>query len=68
MEKDYVNFSVECFNRIDFWGEYDSIVQQKSKAERIRQFDNPSQLAILTERARFVIEKKDGTKIGFIGH
>ena len=68
MEKDDVDFSVECFNRIDFWGEYDPIVQQKSKAERIRQFDNPSQLAILTERARFVIEKKDGTKIGFIGH
>jgi RimJ/RimL family protein N-acetyltransferase len=68
MEKDDVDFSVECFNRMDFWGEYDSIVQQRSKAEMMRQFDSPSQLAILTERARFVIEKKDRTKIGFIGH
>lgn len=68
MERDDVDFSVECFNRLDFWGEYDPIVSQKSRAERMRQFDNPSQLAILTERARFVIEKKDRTKIGFIAH
>jgi len=68
MEKDDIDFSVECFNRIDFWGEYDPIPPQKSKTERMKEFDNPSQLAILTERTRFVIEKKDGTKIGFIAH
>jgi len=68
MEKEDVDFSVECFNKLDFWGEYDPIVPQRSKAERMKQFDNPSQLAILTERTRFVIEKKDGAKIGFIGH
>jgi len=41
---------------------------QLSKAEAEKQFENPTPLATLTERARFVIEKKDGTKIGFIAH
>jgi RimJ/RimL family protein N-acetyltransferase len=41
---------------------------QLSKAEAERRFENPTPLAILTERTRFVIEKKDGTKIGFITH
>jgi len=68
MERDDVDFSVECFNRMDFWGDYDRIPAQRSKTERIRQFDNPPQLVILTERTRFVIEKKDGTKMGFIAH
>jgi RimJ/RimL family protein N-acetyltransferase len=68
MEREDVDFAHEWFNRIDYRFEYDSIPVQKSKAERLRQFDNPSQLALLTERERFVIEKKDGTKIGFIAH
>jgi aminoglycoside 6'-N-acetyltransferase len=68
MERQDVDFAHEWFNRINYACEYDSIPVQKSKAERLRQFDNPSQLALLTERGRFVIEKKDGTKIGFIAH
>jgi RimJ/RimL family protein N-acetyltransferase len=39
-----------------------------SRAEAERRFDNPTPLAILAERTRFVIEKKDGTKIGLITH
>ena len=46
----------------------ETLMTQLSKAEAEKQFENPTQLAILTERARFVIEKKDGTKIGFIAH
>jgi aminoglycoside 6'-N-acetyltransferase len=68
MERDDVDFAHEWFNRIDYRFEYDAIPVQKSKAERLRQFDNPSQLAVLAERERFIIEKKDGTKIGFIAH
>jgi RimJ/RimL family protein N-acetyltransferase len=68
VERDDVDFLCECFNDIGFWGEYDSIVEQRSKSERMKQFDNPSNLALLTERKRFVIQKKDGTRIGVIGH
>ena len=68
MEKDDIDFCVEWFDRIDYYSEYDSIPIQKSKTERLKLFDNPSQLAILVERARFIIEKKDGSKIGSIAH
>jgi len=43
-------------------------VTQLSRAEAEKQFENPTPLAVLAERARFVIEKKDGTKVGFIAH
>ena len=59
---------VDCFNNIDFWREYDPIAEQKSKTERIKQFDNPSNWEKLTERRRFVIQKRDATRIGFISH
>jgi RimJ/RimL family protein N-acetyltransferase len=67
-EREDTDFATECFNNLDFRGEYDPITPQRSKTERLKDFDNPSQLAILTERGRFVIEKKDGRKIGFIAH
>ena len=67
MEKDDVSLLVECINNIDFYAEYEPITQvSKTKAEK--QFENPTPLATVTERARFVIEKKDGTKTGFIAH
>jgi RimJ/RimL family protein N-acetyltransferase len=68
MEKEDVDFLFECFNDIDFWGAYDPIVEQRSKSELMQRFDNPSDLKNLTERKRFIIQKKDGSKIGFIGH
>lgn len=68
MEKDDVDFAMECFNNLGFRGEYDSVPQQKSKSERLRDFDNSSPLITLCERGRFIIEKKDGTRIGFIAH
>ena len=67
MEKDDVDFLVECINNIDFYSEYGPITQV-SKEKAIKGFEKPTQLAILTERARFVIEKKDGTRVGFIAH
>jgi RimJ/RimL family protein N-acetyltransferase len=39
-----------------------------SKTEAERRFENPSPLAILTERTRFVIERKDGIKVGIIAN
>jgi RimJ/RimL family protein N-acetyltransferase len=68
IEKDDVDFLVECRNDIDFWGEYISIGEQISKSEWLRYFDSPSNLAILMENKSFIVQKKDGTKIGLINH
>jgi len=67
MEKDDVSLLVKCINKIDFYEEYGPITQV-SKTEAEKQFENPTPLATITERVRFVIEKKDGTKIGVIAH
>jgi RimJ/RimL family protein N-acetyltransferase len=68
IERDDVDFLVECRNSMDFWGEYIPIGEQISKAEWLRYFDNPSNLAILTEWKTFIVQKKDGIKIGIINH
>ena len=67
VEKDDVDYLVECINDIDFMGEYVSI-GQISKSEQMRYFDNPSNLAILTEAKMLIVQKKDGTKIGLMNH
>jgi RimJ/RimL family protein N-acetyltransferase len=46
----------------------ETVKSQLPKTEAEKRFENPSPLAILTERTRFVIEKKDGTKVGIIAH
>ena len=66
MERSDLDFATECFNNINYWGEYEPLGAQKSKTERLKAFDNPPQVAILCERERFIIEKKDKTKIGFM--
>ncbi len=48
-------------NDVGIMGEYEPIVQE-TKADLERQFDK------MTEGQWFFIEKKDGTKIGFIAH
>jgi RimJ/RimL family protein N-acetyltransferase len=68
MERDDVEFLAEWFNDVGFWGEYIPIMEQISKAERMKYFDSPSNLAILMESKLFIVQKKDGTKIGFILH
>jgi RimJ/RimL family protein N-acetyltransferase len=67
-EKEDTDFVIECVNDIDFAGDYSSIDEQRSKSEGMRLFDNPSSLTILTERKNFIIQKKDGTRIGIIYH
>lgn len=67
IEKDYISFLVQWINNMDFCGEY-APISQVSRSEAEKQFDNPTQLATITERAQFVVEKKDGTKIEFIAH
>jgi ribosomal-protein-alanine N-acetyltransferase len=67
VERDDLDFLTESINDIDFDSEFLPI-SQTSKAEALRKFDNPSQVAILCERQRFIIEKKEGTRIGSITH
>jgi len=67
LEKDDADFVVACFNSIDFWGD-NPFWEQVSKSVWMRNFDNPSNMEILIEWKRFVIQKKDGTKIGIIWH
>jgi RimJ/RimL family protein N-acetyltransferase len=65
-EKEDVDFLVECNNDIDFWGEYSPIARQVSKSEWIKGIDNPTDLEKAIEWKRFIIQKKDGTRIGFM--
>jgi len=58
---------VSCFNSIDFWGD-NPFWEQGSKSERMRDFDNPPNRAVLIEWKRFIIQKKDGSKIGITWH
>ena len=69
LEKEDVDFEAECFNDVDFWGEYNSpVFDQISKSSLMRLFDNPSDFQKVTEWKLFVIEKKDGTRIGLMYH
>ncbi len=66
-EKDDMDFMAACFNSIDFWGD-NPLWEQVSKSEWMRHFDNPPDVAILIEWKRFIIQKKDATRIGITWH
>ena len=61
MEREDLSIVKNWDNEIGIMGEYEPIVQE-TKADLERQFDK------LTDGQWFFIEKKDGTKIGFITH
>ena len=61
IEREDLSIIKEWDNEIGIMGEYEPIVQE-TKADLEKQYDK------LTEGQWFFIEKKDGTKIGFIAH
>jgi RimJ/RimL family protein N-acetyltransferase len=61
MEKDDLPLFVEWVNKPEVFGEYNPL-HQMSKTEAEKMFENPH------EEKSFIIEKKDGSKIGFIAH
>ena len=63
-ERHDIDFLVEYTNDIDNDGEYIPI-EQTSKEEWIEAFDNPVNF---TEGKMFIIQKKDGTRIGLTNH
>jgi len=68
MEREDVDFLAEHLNNINCMGEYWSNIEQVSKSELMKGYDNPSNLVILLEAKKFIIQKKDGTRIGEIRH
>ena len=61
-EKEDLQVFANWINDLEFLGEYDPVIQQ-SKAEVEKRLDSQQQ-----DDREFIIEKKDGTKIGFITH
>jgi ribosomal-protein-alanine N-acetyltransferase len=61
MEKEDLSIVKEWDNDVGIMGEYEPIIQE-TKADLEQQYNK------LTEGQWFFVEKKDGTKIGFIAH
>jgi RimJ/RimL family protein N-acetyltransferase len=61
MEKEDLPFYVKWVNDPSFFGEYNPL-EQTTKAEMEKGYDTAP-----SERKRFFVEKKDGTKIGVVG-
>ncbi|HVP16163.1 MAG TPA: hypothetical protein VMT42_02220, partial [candidate division Zixibacteria bacterium] len=66
-EREDVDYLVECNNGM-LRGEYTSIGEQITKSQQVKYFDNPSNFTILTESKWFIVQKKDGAKIGLMNH
>ena len=60
VEKEDIALWMQWANNPEFWGEYNPL-RQVTKAEVEKEWDGPY------KGKRFFIEKKDGTKVGFIG-
>jgi RimJ/RimL family protein N-acetyltransferase len=65
-DKEDLGFFFEFWNRLDYYGEYEAILPQISRTEAQKRIENPASTDV--QWTWFVIEKKDGTKIGFIIH
>jgi RimJ/RimL family protein N-acetyltransferase len=59
-DKEDVDFFVDFWNNLDYYGDYEPIMEQMTKAEAEKR------LADSSKTAYFIIQKKDGTNIGLI--
>jgi RimJ/RimL family protein N-acetyltransferase len=66
MEKEDVPLLVEWWNSLEYQSKHFP-VPQKSKAQALQEFENPSPVQAAMEHMEFMIEKKDGTRVGHIG-
>ena len=62
VEKEDAGFFVDFWNNLDYYGDYEPIMEQMTKAEAEKQ------LADASKKAYFIIQKKDGTSIGLVVH
>ena len=67
-EKEDVDFLYECYSDIDFWGENPLAYGQTPKWYLAQELDNPTALHKVIEFETFIIQKKDGTRIGITWH
>ena len=67
MEKEDVPLLIEWYNSLEFQGKFFPVMQ-KSKSQAMKEFENPSPVQVAMENVEFIIERKDGTKIGHIGY
>ena len=61
IEKEDLPLFAEWFNKPEVTGEYNPL-HQMSRTEAEKILENPNELK------PFIIEKKDGSKIGFVAH
>jgi ribosomal-protein-alanine N-acetyltransferase len=61
-EKEDLPLLLEWFNSLDFIGRYDPVDAQQSKTDLEKKYDK-----LGSDEKWFFIQKKDGTKVGFIG-
>lgn len=62
-DKEDVDFFVDFWNKLEYYGEYEPVMPQMTKTEAERQLENPGKTVY------FMIQKKeDGKKIGLIAH
>jgi ribosomal-protein-alanine N-acetyltransferase len=57
-----LDFFVDFWNNLDWYGDYEPLMEQMTKAEAEKRFADTS------DRAYFIIRKKDGTNIGLMVH
>jgi RimJ/RimL family protein N-acetyltransferase len=67
-DKEDLGFFFDFWNAIDFYGEYEVIQPQISRAQAEKRIEDISLSDSGVNWTWFVIEKKEGTKIGFILH
>ena len=63
VEREDLPLLTEWLNNPEFSGEFMWFPQQQSRVEREKEYDN-----LPHDTKEFFIEKKDGTKIGWMGH
>jgi ribosomal-protein-alanine N-acetyltransferase len=63
VEREDLPLLTEWLNNPEFSGEFMWFPPQQSRAEQEKEYDNPR-----PDLKQFFIEKKDGTKIGWMGH
>ena len=61
-DKEDLDFFLDFWNNLDYYGDYEPIMEQMTRAEAEKQ------LADASKTAYFIIQKKDGTNIGLIVH
>jgi len=65
-EKEDVDFLYEWYGNMDFWGENPPAYEQTPKWYLAEELDNPTDKQKVIEFKTFIIQKKDGTRIGII--